>query len=61
MVGTLCSVGDHQIRGFIFSTLDSMRIVDPRVEVRKDVTIWGCGGVVCLIYDYEVQPAGSNV
>ena len=42
---------NHRVHGFVFNTFDGMRTLDARVEVRKDTTIGGRSGVVCLIYD----------
>ena len=41
---------------FVFRTLGSTRTLDTRVEVREDMAIGGCSGVVCLIYNDNLQP-----
>ena len=43
--------GGGQIRRLVLSALDGVRALDTRVEVGKDVTVGGCGGVVCFIHD----------
>ena len=47
---------NQQIHSFVFDAFDSMRALDARVEVRKDMAVGGCSGVVCLIYDNGLQP-----
>ena len=44
-----------QIRNFVFRVFDSTRTLDTRVEVREDMAIGGCSGVVCLIYNDNLQ------
>ena len=47
---------NQRFYSFVFNAFDSMRTLDARVEVRKNVAIGGCSGVVCLVYDYGFQP-----
>jgi hypothetical protein len=47
---------DSRVVIFAFSGFDSARTLDVQIEVRKDVSIGGCSGVVCFVYDYGFQP-----
>ena len=47
---------DLQIHNPIPNIVDSVRILDARVEVRKDTEIGRCSGVVCLVDDNGFQP-----
>jgi len=49
--------GSHRrVQSFAFGAFDSMRVLDARVELRKDLAIGGSSGMVCLIYDNSIQP-----
>jgi len=48
--------GGRRIQNIIFRAFYGMRTLDSRVEVRKNMAIGGCSGVVCLIDDDNLQP-----
>ena len=53
---------DRQIRDFVFSTFDSTQTLDPRAELRKDVTIGEyLSGVARFVYDCCLQLIRSNL
>lgn len=47
---------DRQVYSFISGPFGGVPTLDARVKVRKDMTVGGCSGVVCLIYDDSSQP-----
>ena len=48
--------GGRGVHNLVLSAFDGVRTLDARIKVREDVAIGGCGGVVCLVYDYSLQP-----
>ena len=53
---TVLGRSDRQIQNFIFRALDGMQTRDTPAEGKDYMSIGGRGGVVCFIYDDNLQP-----
>jgi len=53
---TMLGRSGHRTQNLVFRAFGSTRTLDTRVEVREDMAIGGCSGVVCLIHNDNLQP-----